>query len=105
VGKKEEKKEAGVFTVDCPHCRATLSVDAGLQAVLGHEPPPSTTDFDFDQQLQGLSEAERKRAALFTEQVAAQQKRSELLDAKFKESFEKRKHEPVTKPIRDFELD
>ncbi len=99
------KKGKAAFEVDCPHCQAKLTVDPGVEAVLEHVPPPDKSDFDLDEQLQGLSEAESKRDALFQGQMAAQKKRSDLLDAKFRESFEKRKDEPVEKPLRDFDLD
>ena len=99
------RKQSGAFDVDCPHCQAKLTVDAELQAVLEHIPPPEKSGFNLDEQLAGLSEAGKKRDALFAEQVAAQKERSKLLDAKFRESFEKRKDEPVEKPIRDMDLD
>ena len=91
-------------SVECPHCGAKLTVDAELGAVLSHEPPPRQS-YDFDEQLKGLSDAERKRAELFRQQMAAEKDRSKLLDRKFQESFEKAKDEPITKPIRPIDLD
>ena len=99
------KKRKEAFQVACPHCEAKLTVDSELGAVIDHEPPPKKSDYDFDQQLKGLSEAERKREELFREQVAVQQDRAKLLERKFEESFEKHKDEPVTKPLRDFDLE
>jgi len=91
-------------TVECPHCQAKLTVDAELGAVLSHEPPPRQS-YDFDEQLKGLSDAERKRAELFRQQMIAEKERGKLLDRKFEESFKKAKDEPITKPIRDIDLD
>ena len=99
------KKGKAAFEVECPHCQAKLTVDPGVEAVLEHVPPPDKSSFNLDEKLQGLSQAESKRDALFQEQVAAQKKHSDLLDAKFRESFEKRKDEPAEKPLRDFDLD
>ncbi len=99
------KKQSAAFDVDCPHCQAKLTVDPDVKAVLGHVPPPDESAFDFDEQLKGMSGAEKKRDALFAEQMAAQKERSKLLDAKFRESYEKRKDEPVERPIRDMDLD
>jgi len=99
-----KKGKSSSVEVDCPHCGAHLTVDPELAAVLAHEPPPDTK-YDFDEQLKGLSEAERKREELFRQQMAAEKERSKLLDRKFQESFEKAKDQPVTKPIRDFDLD
>ncbi|MGH9863558.1 MAG: 2-nitropropane dioxygenase, partial [Candidatus Acidiferrales bacterium] len=83
---------------------AKLTVDTELGAVLSHEPPPQQS-YDFDEQLKGLSDAERKRAELFRQQMDAQKDRSKLLERKFQESFEKAKDEPITKPIRPIDLD
>ena len=99
------KKTKAAFEVGCPHCGAKLTVDAEMHAVLEHVPPPKKSDFDFDQQLKGMSEAERKREELFRQQMAAEKDRSKLLERKFEESFQKRKDEPVTKPLRDIDLD
>lgn len=90
--------------VTCPHCQAKLTVDTELAAVLSHEPPPKQ-EYDFEGQLKELSEAERKREEVFRQQVEAQKERSKLLERKFQESFEKAKDQPVTRPIRDIDLE
>lgn len=99
------KKGKSAFEVACPHCGAKLTVDGQLGAVLEHVPPPKKSDYDFDEQLKGLSEAERKREELFRQQMAAEKDRAKVLERKFEESLKKRKDEPVTKPIRDIDLD
>jgi hypothetical protein len=98
------KKSKSSVTVDCPHCGAQLTVDPELAAVIAHEPPPKK-EYDFNEQLKGLSEAERKREETFRQQMAAEKDRSKLLDRKFAESFEKAKDEPITRPIRDIDLE
>ncbi|MGH9863116.1 MAG: hypothetical protein ACRD35_06800, partial [Candidatus Acidiferrales bacterium] len=54
-------KAKPTLEIACPHCGAKLTVDTELGAVLSHEPPPQQS-YDFDEQLKGLSDAERKRA-------------------------------------------
>jgi len=98
---KQRKKSVEVA---CPHCQAKLTVDTELGAVLSHEPPPERK-VDFDQQLKEVTEAERKREEVFRQQVEAQKERSKLLERKFQESFEKAKDQPITKPIRDIDLE
>jgi hypothetical protein len=98
------KKRESSVEVGCPHCGAKLTVDPELAAVIAHEPPPDTK-YDFDEQLKGLSEAERKREEMFRQQMAAEKDRSKLLDRKFQESFEKAKDQPITRPIRDIDLE
>ncbi|MFQ5694562.1 MAG: hypothetical protein ACE5HB_01080, partial [Terriglobia bacterium] len=64
------KKSQDAFEVACPHCGAKLTIDREMGMVLEHEPPPGKS-YDFDQQMKGLSEAERKREELFRQQMAA----------------------------------
>lgn len=99
------KKGENPVEVACPHCGAKLTVDAKLAAVVSHEPPARKSSYDFDQQVKGLSEAERKREELFRQQMEAAKDRSKLLERKFEESFKKTKDQPVTKPLRDFDLE
>ncbi|MFQ5723671.1 MAG: aspartyl protease family protein [Terriglobia bacterium] len=98
------QRKSSAFEVACPHCGAKLTLDAQMGAVLEHQ-PPKKTDYDFDQQLKGLSQAERKREELFRQQMAAEKDRSKLLERKFEESLKKRKGEPIEKPLRDIDLD
>lgn len=98
------KKSQPAFEVACPHCGAKLTVDAELVAVIAHEPPPKKL-VDFDEQLKEVSEGERKRDEHFRQQMAAEKDRTKLLERKFEESFKKAKDEPVTKPVRDFDLE
>jgi len=99
------KRPKATVKLSCPHCQAKLTIDPELQAVLEHEPPPKKSDYDFDQQLKGLSEAERKREELFRQSFAAEKDRSTLLDRKFEEGLKKAKDEPITKPLRPIDLD
>jgi clan AA aspartic protease len=98
------KKAKAAFEVDCPHCGAKLTVDAELGAVLSHEPPPEKK-VDFDAQLQEVRQAESKRDEVFRQQMEAAKDRTKLLERKFEESYKKAKDQPVTKPVRDFDLE
>ncbi|MGH9779718.1 MAG: hypothetical protein ACRD5I_15045 [Candidatus Acidiferrales bacterium] len=98
------KKAAEPIQVTCPHCQTKLEIDTELAAVLSHEPPP-VPKHDFDEQLKEVSEAEKKRDEVFRQQVDAQKERARLLERKFEESFKKTKDQPVTKPLRDFDLE
>ena len=92
--------------VICPCCGATLTVDAELGKVLFHQPPPKEEkgpDLDFAAQL--LKKEADRREALFRQSADEEKMKSELLDRKFKEAFEKTKDQPTTRPVRDFDLD
>lgn len=98
------KKAAEPLQVSCPHCGAKLTVDAELAAVLSHEPPPAPKH-DFDEQLKEVTEAEKKRGEVFRQQMEVQKERARLLERKFEEQFKKAKDQPITKPLRDFDLE
>lgn len=90
----------------CPCCGATLTVDAELGKVLFHQAPPKTDkgpDLDFAAQL--LKKEADRRETLFRQSADEEKIKSELLDRKFKEAFEKTKDQPAGPPIRDFDLD
>lgn len=90
----------------CPRCGATLTVDAGLGKVLFHQPPPKQDKGpDLDQAAQLLKREADRREALFRQSADEEKIKSELLDRKFKEAFEKTKDQPTGPPIRDFDLD
>ena len=100
------QREARKAEVVCPCCGATLTVDAELGKVLFHQAPPKQgkgTDLDDAARLL-MKEAER-REAIFRQSAADEKIKSDLLDRKFKEAFEKTKDEPAGKPLRDFDLD
>ncbi|MBI4461341.1 MAG: hypothetical protein HY653_00400 [Acidobacteria bacterium] len=100
------KKVDSSLKVACPHCGAKLVVDAKLAAVVDHEPPPKAPAIsDLAEAAKGLQEEARKREEKFAEEFAAQKTRSDVLAKKFEEQFKKAKDQPVTKPLRDIDLD
>lgn len=94
------------LTVACPACGAKLVIDPTLAAVIDHEPPAKPpTIADLAEAAEGLKEEARKREEKFAEEFAAQKTRSDVLAKKFDEQFKKAKDQPVTKPLRDFDLE
>jgi hypothetical protein len=92
--------------VVCPCCGATLTVDAELGKVLFHQAPPKQDKGpDLDDAAQLLQKEAERREAIFRQSSDDQKIKSELLDRKFREAFEKTKDQPTGKPIRDFDLD
>jgi hypothetical protein len=83
-----------------------MSVDVQLGKVLHHEPPPKTAHApDLDRAAKLLQEEKERREALFKQSVDDQKVSSEVLERKFAESLKKAKDEPVTRPLRDLDLD
>jgi hypothetical protein len=100
------KKRAETIEVTCPCCHAKLTVDPQLAAVLSHEAPPKAApEVDLDDAARILAEQERAREEKYRQSVEAEKKKDELFDRLFEEGLKKAKKEPITKPIRDFDLD
>lgn len=92
--------------VVCPCCQAKLRVDPELQAVLSYEPPPEErTVRDLSEAVKGLQAEAAQRQARFEESLKAEKSKKNLLDKKFQDALKKAKDEPVTKPVRDIDLD
>jgi hypothetical protein len=90
----------------CPCCRAKLRVDPELRAVLSHEPPPEErTVKDLTDAVKGLKAEAAQRQARFEESMKAEKSKKSLLDKKFQDALKKAKDEPITKPVRDIDLD
>ena len=94
------------FDVVCPCCHARLRVDAEMGAVLSHEPPPEErTVKDLSQAVMGLKAEAAQRQAKFEESLKLQKQKKDLLDKKFHDALKRTKDAPMTKPIRDIDLD
>jgi hypothetical protein len=81
-------------------------VDPALKAILSHEPPPvERTVRDLSQAVKGLEAEAAQRQARFEESLRAQKTKKDLLDKRFQDALKRSKDEPVTRPVRDIDLD
>ena len=93
------------FRVECPCCKAKLTIDPELRAVISHEEPPrqrSVANLDV-----ALGSLKSKSAALdekFRRELEAQGQKGKLLDKKFQEGLKKAKDSPDPPP-RPFDYD
>ena len=100
------KRSADTFEVDCPCCRAKLTVDAQVAAVLSYVPPPKPPpSVDLDDTAQLLRNQADAVEAKFRASVEAEKTKEDVLARKFAEGLRKAKDGPVEKPLRDFDLD
>ena len=100
------RNPAGVFELDCPCCRAKLTVDRALGAVLSHVPPPKgPPSVDLDDTARHLREQANAVEAKFRASVEAEKTKEDVLARKFAEGLKKAKDTPIEKPLRDFDLD
>ena len=91
--------------VACPCCHAKLTVDAALGVVLSHEAPPKAgPNVDLTDAQGILAEQNRQREDKFRESWDAEQKKEDVLERKFQEGLKKAKEQPISKPVRDFDL-
>jgi hypothetical protein len=95
----------GAFTLTCPCCEASITVDPELRAVIAHEPPPRPrTVRDLSAALGALGSKAAERETRFRQQLEAEARKSRVLDRKFQEGLRKAKDSPDP-PRRPFELD
>ena len=95
----------GSFQITCPCCRAVLTVDPQVRAVLQHAPPPKTGPASsLDTALQALKGAESRRDAAFREAAEAEKSRGQVLDRKFDAGLKRAKDDPG-RPLRPIDLD
>jgi hypothetical protein len=100
------KKDHEALQVTCPCCQAKLTVDAALGVVLSHEAPPKAgPSLDLTDAQGILAEQNRKREDKFADSWFQETNKEDILSKKFEEAMKKAKDAPVTKPIRDFDLD
>jgi hypothetical protein len=94
------------FEVLCPCCQARLRVDAEMGIVLSHELPPEERAVkDLTDAVKSLKAEAAQRQARFEESLKLQKNKKDVLDKKFQDALKRTKDVPLTKPIRDIDLD
>src|SRR5471032_2197154 len=91
--------------VECACCHALLVVDTNLGRVISHHAPERGDKPELNDATRILAEEARRRDALFEQSVASEKTRGDALSRRFEEALRQAKEEPVTKPMRDFDLD
>lgn len=89
----------------CPCCGSTLVVDMNLRRVVSHRTPQREDKPVLEDAHQILDEEAARREAIFNQSIADEKGRSDALSKRFEEALKQANTEPVTKPIRDFDLD
>ncbi|HEX8890463.1 MAG TPA: hypothetical protein VF779_15020 [Pyrinomonadaceae bacterium] len=89
------------FTLICPCCEATLTVDAQTGAILSHEEKAKPVA-SFDEMLKGLDKQKQQREQIFQQELGSLKDRERLLEEKFREAMkraEKDKDKPFINPL------
>jgi DNA-binding ferritin-like protein len=93
--------DATRFTLICPCCEATLTVDAQTGAILSHEEKAKPVA-SFDEMLKGLDKQKQQREQIFQQELGSLKDRERLLEEKFREAMkraEKDKDKPFINPL------
>jgi hypothetical protein len=91
--------------VTCPCCQSTLVVDTNLGRVISHKEPERGDKPELSEAQRILAEQAARREAIFQQSVDSEKTRGDALSKRFEEALKQAKQEPVTKPMRDFDLD
>ena len=89
------------FTIICPCCEATISLDAQTGAIISHEEKAKPIA-SFDEMLKGLDKQKQQREQIFQQELGSLKDRERLLDEKFREAMkraEKDKDKPYINPL------
>jgi hypothetical protein len=99
-------KNSSTMQVVCPCCGSTLTIDSLLAAVLEHKLPvkPPVVAHMKDA-VQHVKEEAARRDEKYQKIAEAEKNKGKLLDRKFQELLKKAQEEPVTKPLKDIDLD
>src|SRR5215510_3628658 len=89
----------------CPCCNSTLIIDTNLGRVISHKEPERADKPELSEAERILAEQAARREAMFQQSVDSEKTRGDALSKRFEEALKQAKQEPVTKPMRDFDLD
>jgi hypothetical protein len=88
------------FTVICPCCEATLTVDGQTGALLAHEEKAKKLG-SFEDLQSELAKQRETREQLFAQEMSSMKDRERLLEEKFKEALKRAGDEGGDKPFRN----
>ena len=91
--------------VTCPCCASTLVIDLNLKRIVSHREPDRGNKPELSEAQRILAEEAARREAVFEQSVNAEKTRGDALSKRFEEALKQARKEPVTKPMRDFDLD
>lgn len=76
------------FTLICPCCESTLTIDGATGALLSHEEKKKATA-NFEELAGELNKQKELREQLFAQEMSSMKDRERLLEEKFKEALKR----------------
>jgi hypothetical protein len=99
-------KGASTIQIVCPCCGSTLTVDPLLASVLDHKlPVKPQVAVHLKDAVQLVKEEATRRDEKYQQMAEAEKNKGKVLDRKFQELLKKAQEEPLTKPLKDIDLD
>ncbi|HEY2990713.1 MAG TPA: hypothetical protein VGL11_23560 [Candidatus Binatia bacterium] len=99
-------KESSTIQLVCPCCSATLTVDPSLPAVLDHKlPAKPQVVAQLKDAVSMVKEEATRRDEKYQQLAEAEKNKGKVLERKFQELLKKAQEEPITKPLKDIDLD
>jgi len=89
------------FTIICPCCEATLTIDAQTGAMISHEEKARPVA-SFDEMVKGLDKQKQMREQIFAQELSSMKDRDRILQEKFEEAMkraDKEKDKPYLNPL------
>ena len=89
------------FTIICPCCEATLTVDSHTGALISHE-EKSKPLASFDEMGKGLDKQKQVREQIFSQELSSMNDSDRIIEDKFQEALkraEKDKDKPYRNPL------
>ena len=94
------------YTIICPCCEATLTIDAQTGALISHEEKAKPLA-SFDEMVKGLDKQKQMREQIFAQELNSMKDRDRILEEKFQEAMrraekdraEKGKDTPFINPL------
>lgn len=88
------------FTIICPCCEATLTIDKKTGALMAHEEKAKKTN-SFDDLKMELDKQKGVRENIFAQEMSSQKDRGRILDEKFNEALKRAEEPDSGKPFRN----
>jgi len=87
------------FTIICPCCESTLTIDVQTGALLSHDEKTKPIA-SFDDMVKGLDKQKQVREQIFAQELSSMKDRERILQEKFQEAM-KRADKDKDKPYRN----
>ena len=88
------------FTIICPCCEATLTIDSQTGVILSHDEKTKPLA-SFDEMVKGLDKQKQVREQIFAQELNSMKDRDRILEEKFQEAKRRAEKDKDSKPYRN----